>query len=117
MSAVSTGALNPGDTFRVVSTINETFDRLLDVDDPVFAVFFRVLGVVVFFKGFEMVLKDLLNDILFPWFITRQTALQNPLPYINQEIMGFDLYCVGKCPKKEKCLRCEAGKRHAPPLK
>jgi len=35
MSAVSTGALNPGDTFRVVSTFNETFDRLLDMDDPV----------------------------------------------------------------------------------
>ena len=78
MSAVSIGALHSCDTFRVVSTFNETFDRLLDTDDPVFAVFFRVLGVVVSFKGFEMVLQDLLNDILFPWFITRQTALQKP---------------------------------------
>jgi len=40
MFAMSIGAFNPCDTFRVVSTFNETFDCLLDVDNPVFAVLF-----------------------------------------------------------------------------
>jgi hypothetical protein len=48
------------------------------MDDPVFAVFFRVPGVIIFFKGFEMVLQDLLDDILFPWFIDGQTVLHKP---------------------------------------
>ena len=75
MSAGCIGTLNPGDTFRVVPTFNETFDCLLDVDNSVFTVLSGVFGVIIFFKGFEMVLKDRLNDILFPRLIGRQKIL------------------------------------------
>jgi hypothetical protein len=40
MFAVCIGALNPGDTFRVVSTFDETLDRFFYADNPVFAVLF-----------------------------------------------------------------------------
>ena len=79
MSAGCIGTLNPGDTFRVVPTFNETFDCLLDVDGPVFTVLLWVFGVIIFFKGFEMVLQYLLNNILLSWFIDRQKVLHKTL--------------------------------------
>ena len=88
-------ALNTGNTFRVVSTFNETLDCLLDADDPVFTVPFCVLCVIVSFKGLEVVLQDLLNDILFVWVIDGQTSSNNPLPYINRSNAGFVLPIFG----------------------
>ena len=70
----------------------------------------RVLCVIVFFKGFEMDLKDLLNDILFPWFIIRQTALQKPFALYKPAAYGIWSILGGKCPETEKCLRHETGK-------
>ena len=56
MAAVSIGTLNPCDTFRVVSTFNEPFDCLLDVDDPVFTVPLWVFVIIAFFESAEIVL-------------------------------------------------------------
>jgi len=79
MTAVGIGAFDAHYAFGVVSTFNEALDCLLDVDNPVFTVSFKVLGVIFFFKGFEMVLHYLLNDILFIWFIDGQTVIPKPI--------------------------------------
>jgi hypothetical protein len=44
MSSVSAGALNPDDTFRVISKINETSGHLLDTDDPVIRFLREIFG-------------------------------------------------------------------------
>jgi len=47
-----------------------------------------------------MVLKDLLNDILFPWFINRQTVLQKPFALYKPVAYGILFMIGGKMSKK-----------------
>ena len=92
------------------------FLLLLFSYNPVFAVLSRVLGVIVFFKRFEMIMQYLLNDILFPWFIDGQTVLQKPLHLTRMEdggtaIKGYLIsYTVSalnyKWKKVMKCSKC-----------
>jgi hypothetical protein len=50
MAAVRIGTLNPGNTFLIISTFIETFGCFLDADNPVLAVLFRIMIVVLLLK-------------------------------------------------------------------
>ncbi len=87
------GTLNSGNTFWIISAFYKALDCFLDMDDSVFTVFLRVLGVIVFFKGFEMILQYLPNDILFLRFIDGQGVLQKSFAlYTKRRSAGFVLY-------------------------
>jgi len=78
ISALRVSTAYPSYAFGIIATFNEFLYCSFYSHNPVFAVLFRVLGVIVFFKRFEMIMQYLLNDILFPWFIDEQTVLLKP---------------------------------------